>query len=112
MTKEKEVKKESKKQPTEKVEKEKQSFFKMENVTSKPQRGYRKGSKYDAILNQFLNSTQTLVTLEIPDVKGNYIATQLTKRIVALNLTSKIDVSVINGLAYLEKIDKSTSPKV
>ena len=110
--KEKESKKEEKKVSPEKVEKVKPPYFKMESVTSKPQRRYRKGSKYDAIVDAFIASPQKLVKLDMPNVKANYIASQLMKRLVARKLTETIDVSVLNNETYLEKIDKPKATKV
>jgi hypothetical protein len=34
---------------------------------------------------------------------ANYLRTQLKKRIDARNIESKIEVSVVNNIAYLEK---------
>ena len=110
--KEKESKKEDKKVSPEKVEKVKTPFFKMETVTSKPQRKYRKGSKYDAIVDAFIASPLKLVKLDAPDIKGNYLSSQIMKRLVVRKLTDTIDVSVLNNETYLEKIEKPKATKV
>lgn len=104
--KEKEIPKVEKKVSPEKVEKAKPPPYKMESVTSKPQRKYRKGSKYDAIVDAFIASPQKLVKLNIPNVNANYISSQLMKRLVARKLTETIDASVVNNESYLEKIEK------
>lgn len=80
--------------------------FDLKPVTKKPTRKYRKGSKYDPIIDQFMKADNKLVKVEIPGKEGNYLRTQLNKRIQAKNLTKKIDVSVINNICYLEKITK------
>ena len=66
-----------------------------------PRRKYRKGSKYDPIIDSFLEGKDKLVTVEVPGRDGNYIRTQLKKRIDARDL--KVDVSVVNNKVYLEK---------
>ena len=66
-----------------------------------PKRKYRKGSKYDPILDAFLEGNHKLVNVEVPGRDGNYVRTQLKKRIDARDL--KIDVSVVNNKVYLEK---------
>jgi len=70
-------------------------------VEKKPSRRYRKGSKYDPILDKFLEGKDKLVTVEVAGRDGNYVRTQLKKRIDARDL--KIDVSVVNNKVYLEK---------
>ena len=72
-------------------------------VKAKPQRKYRKGSKYDPILEGFLKSEHKLVKVNVPHKDANYIRTQLNKRIEASRKFAKIKVSVINNVAYLEK---------
>jgi len=75
--------------------------FDLSPVEKKPNRKYRKGSKYDPILDKFLNGKDKLVTVEVVGKDGNYIRTQLKKRIDARELN--VDVSVVNNKAYLEK---------
>ncbi len=76
--------------------------FNLEPVSEKPTRKYRKGSKYDPILDAFLSGMATLVTVSVPSKDANYLRTQLTKRIDARNL-SGVKVSVVNNVCYLEK---------
>ncbi len=78
--------------------------FKLVDVEKKPNRKYRKGSKYDPIIDQFLSGKSKLVKVEIDKKDANYIRTQLKKRIDARELGKKIDVSVVNNVAYLEKL--------
>jgi hypothetical protein len=77
--------------------------FDLSPVDKKPSRKYRKGSKYDPIIDKFLESKNKLVTVEVPGKDGNYIRTQLKKRIDARDLQNKVEVSVVNNVAYLEK---------
>ena len=76
--------------------------FKLDPVSEKPTRKYRKGSKYDPILDAFRSGVDNLVTVSVPGKDANYLRTQLTKRIDALNL-SGVKVSVVNNVCYLEK---------
>jgi len=77
--------------------------FNLTPVTEKPSRRYRKGSKYDPILDAFLSGTEGLVTVEVPEKDANYLRTQLTKRIDARDLRN-VKVSVVNNVCYLEKV--------
>ena len=75
--------------------------FNLTPVTEKPSRRYRKGSKYDPILDAFMSGTDALVAVEIAGKDANYIRIQLNKRIDARNL--RVKVSVVNNITYLEK---------
>jgi len=77
--------------------------FNLQPVTEKPSRKYRKGSKYDPILDAFMGSSNNLVSVSVEGKDANYLRTQLNKRIEARNLTG-IKVSVTNNVCYLEKI--------
>jgi hypothetical protein len=76
--------------------------FDLKPVDEKPSRQYRKGSKYDPILDAFMEGTDALAAVEVPDKDGNYLRTQLNKRIEAKGLAG-IKVSVVNNVCYLEK---------
>ena len=76
----------------------------MVDVEKKPSRKYRKGSKYDPIIDKFLSGQSSLVKVEVTGKDANYLRTQLKKRIDARDLNSKIEVSVVNNTAYLEKL--------
>ena len=75
--------------------------FDLSPVDKMPKRKYRKGSKYDPVLNKFMEGKDKLVTVEAPGRDGNYLRTQLKKRVDARNLN--VDVSVVNNKVYLEK---------
>jgi hypothetical protein len=77
--------------------------FDLKPVKRKPSRKYRKGSKYDPIIDMFLGGEHDLVKVEVPDKDANYLRTQLKKRIDAREMNEKIEVSVVNNIAYLEK---------
>ena len=77
--------------------------FSMKPVSEKPSRRYRKGSKYDPILDAFTQGPNNLVEVHVEGKDANYLRTQLNKRIEARKL-SNIKVSVVNNVAYLEKL--------
>ena len=76
--------------------------FDMKPVEKKPSRRYRKGSKYDPILDAFMAGEDKLVKVTVEGKDGNYLRTQLNKRIEAKEL--KVKTSVVNGVLYLEKV--------
>jgi len=77
--------------------------FKLEEVKEKPHRKYRKGSKYDPVIDKFIEGKSKLVKVEVPGKDANYIRTQLKKRIDARDLSAEVEVSVVNNVTYLEK---------
>ncbi len=76
--------------------------FNLQPVSEKPSRKYRKGSKYDPLLDAFISGTNSLVAVTVPGKDANYLRTQLNKRIDSRNL-SGVKVSVVNSVCYLEK---------
>ena len=76
--------------------------FDLKPVDEKPSRRYRKGSKYDPVLDAFVEGTDNLVAVNVEGKDANYLRTQLNKRIEARNL-SGVKVSVVNNATYLEK---------
>ena len=77
--------------------------FNLKPVSKKPSRKYRKGSKYDPIIDYLIEREQRLVEVDVPEKDANYLRTQLKKRIDARDLDGSIEVSVVNNIAYLEK---------
>lgn len=71
-------------------------------VEEKPPRRYRKGSKYDPIIDEFMAGNEGLVAVDVEGKDPNYVRTQLKKRIEARRL-SGLKVSVVNDVAYLER---------
>ena len=78
--------------------------FELQPVSKKPSRKYRKGSKYDPIIDIFMSGEHTLVKVEVENKDANYLRTQLNKRIEARDIGKIVKVSVVNNVAYLEKI--------
>ena len=77
--------------------------FDLKPINDKPSRRYRKGSKYDPILDAFVDGDEELVEVSVTGKEANYLRTQLSKRIEARDLES-VKVSVINNVVYLEKV--------
>jgi hypothetical protein len=78
-------------------------LFKLIDVEKKPHRKYRKGSKYDPIIDKFYEGESNLVKVDVPGREANYLRMQLKKRIDARELGEQIEVTVINNATYLEK---------
>ena len=77
--------------------------FRLVEVHEKPSRRYRKGSKYDPIIDKFMSGKSSLVKVEVEGKDANYVRTQLKKRIDARVIGEKLEVSVVNNVTYLEK---------
>jgi hypothetical protein len=76
--------------------------FNLTPVAEKPSRRYRKGSKYDPILDAFMEGEARLVEVSLAGKEANYLRTQLNKRVDARYLRG-LKVSVVNNVCYLEK---------
>jgi len=75
--------------------------FEMKPVEEKREKKYHKGSIYDPIIDQFLESGHDLVEINVEERKTSYMVTQLSKRIEKRELD--IVVSRGGGFVYLEK---------
>ena len=75
--------------------------FNLKPVDEKPSRKYRKGSKYDPVLDAFISGAENLVSVDVEGKEANYLRMQLNKRIDTRNL--RVKVSVVNNVTYLEK---------
>jgi len=75
--------------------------FSLKPVMRKPSRKYKKGSKYDPILEAFMASTDKLVKVTVEGKNAHYLRSQLNKRIEEKGITN-VKVSVVNNVAYLE----------
>lgn len=76
--------------------------FNLEPVDEKPSRKYRKGSKYEPIIDSFIKGKNNLVRVDVEGKDANYLRTQLNKRIEARDVKG-VKVSVVNNVCYLEK---------
>ena len=77
--------------------------FNLKGVKAKPKRKYKKGSKYDPIIDAFLKMKEKLIEVTVPEKDANYVRTQLKKRVEARELGNKIEVSVANNICFLER---------
>ena len=75
--------------------------FEMRPVDEKRKKKYMKGSVYDPIIDQFLESGQELVEISVEGKKPGYVVTQLDRRIN----TRELDIVASSGgeFVYLEK---------
>jgi len=78
--------------------------FKLKAIEEKQSRTYRKGSKYDPILDEFLEMDEDLVKVVVEEKEANYLRSQLKKRIDRRGMEDKVDAAVVNGVCYLEKM--------
>lgn len=76
--------------------------FNLDPVEEKPIRKYRKGSKYDPLIDAFISGPNDLVAVSVDGKDANTMRTQLKKRLESRNL-SGVQVSVVNNVCYLEK---------
>ena len=76
-------------------------IFNLTPVADKPLRRYRKGSKYDPILDAFLEGEARLVEVSLAGKEANYLRIRLNKRIKDRKL--RVRVSAVNNKCYLEK---------
>ena len=83
--------------------------FNLRPVDEKPTRKYRKGSKYDPLLDAFISGTNNLVAVNVAGKDANYLRTQLNKRVEARNIHT-VKVSVVNNVCYLEKEEPPSPP--
>jgi hypothetical protein len=85
--------------------------FEVVPIKETPSRVYKKGSKYDPILDNFTEGGHPLGKIKVTKKKSgelldaNYLRTQLTKRITARELTT-VKAKVVNGECYLELVAK------
>jgi len=75
--------------------------FEMRRVDEKRKKTYLKKSRYDPILDQFLESGEELVEISVEGKKPGYVITQLDRRIETRELD--IITSTGGGFVYLEK---------
>lgn len=79
--------------------------FNIQPVEKKPDRKksqYRTGSKYEPIINAFLESEHDMVRVDGTGIEANYLSGQL-KKIITVKEVDSVQVSVRNKEVYLEK---------
>jgi len=75
--------------------------FEMRPVEKKREKKYLKGSIYDPMIDQFLESGHDLVQITVEEKKASYVVTQLNKRIETRELN--IVASWAEDAVYLER---------
>jgi len=78
--------------------------FNIQPVEEKPDKKppHRTGSKYEPIIDAFMDSKHNLVRVEGTGIEANYLSGQL-KKVVAVNELDSVQISVRNKEVYLEK---------
>jgi len=78
--------------------------FNIQPVEDKPKKKTKppQGSKYEPIINAFLNSMHSLVRVEGTGLDANYLRGQLMK-VLSMKEIDSVEVSVRNKEVYLEK---------
>ena len=74
----------------------------MRPVTEKREKKVRRSSIYDPMIDQFLESGNALVEIEVEGKKASYVAGMLKKRIKVRGL--EIKATAISDVVYLEKV--------
>ena len=80
--------------------------FILKPISEKPSRKYRKGSKYDPIIDSFLRSGEDLVRVDIDNVDKYFLNNYLKKRIELRHYSESIDVSIVNNELYIETLEQ------
>jgi len=75
--------------------------FEMRPVTEKREKKVKRGSIYDPIIDQFIESGHGLVEIEVEGKKPSYVAVMLKKRTQARGL--EIKATAVSDVVYLEK---------
>jgi len=79
-------------------------MFELKPVDERPKRSFKKGSKYDPIIDRFLLEKHDLVKVEVEDKKAGYIRINLNRLIISRGMKDRVKASVVDGGLYLEKI--------
>jgi len=79
-------------------------MFELKPVDERPKRRFKRGSKYDPIIDRFIMEKHDLVKVEAENRNSNYMRLQLAKLIESRGLGNLVKVSVVDGGLYLEKI--------
>jgi hypothetical protein len=78
--------------------------FELKPVDERPKRGFKRGSKYDPIIDRFLMENHDLVKVEVKDKDAGYIRYYLNRLIISRGMNDRVKASVMDGGLYLEKI--------
>jgi hypothetical protein len=78
--------------------------FELKPVDERPKRGFKRGSKYDPIIDRFLMEKHDLVRVEVEDKDVGYVRINLNRLIISRGMEDGVKASVVDGGVYLEKI--------
>ena len=77
----------------------------MKPVAGKRKRRFgREGSKYDPILDRFIEGKHDLVKVEVENRDASYMRWKMVRLIRARDLEDRVKASVVNGVMYRENV--------
>ena len=83
--------------------------FELKPVDERPKRSFKRGSKYDPIIDRFLMENHDLVKVEAENRNSNYMRLQLAKLIESRGLGNLVKASVVDGELYLGRSRATSS---
>jgi len=79
--------------------------FELKPVAEKPKRRFEKRrSKYDPILDRFIEGEHDLVEVEVENRDASYMRWKMVRLIRARDLEDRVKASVVNGVMNLENV--------
>jgi hypothetical protein len=71
--------------------------FELKPVDERPKRRFKRGSKYDPIIDQFLMEDHDLVRVEVKDKDVGYMRINLNRLIISRGMKDRVKASVVDG---------------
>jgi len=78
--------------------------FELKPVDERPKRSFKRGSKYNPIIDRFLMEKHDLVKVEVEDKDVGFIRYYRNRLIISRGMKDRVKASVVDGGLYLEKI--------
>jgi len=78
--------------------------FELKPIDERPKRSFKRGSKYDPIIDRFIMEKHDLVKVEVKDKDAGYMRINLNRLIISRGMKDRVKASVVSGGVYLEKI--------
>lgn len=78
--------------------------FELKPVDERPKRSFKRGSKYDPIIDRFIMENHDLVRVEAENRNSNYMRINLNRLIISRGMKDRVKASVVDGGLYLERI--------
>jgi len=71
--------------------------FELKPVDERPKRRFKRGSKYDPIIDRFLMENHDLVKVEVKDKDVGYMRINLNRLIISRGMKDRVKASVVDG---------------